>query len=264
TDGNGKIDTWLTLDSEGIVIKSEEDQLGDGKPDVTMWFKNGKPSRLEQDSHGKGCVDLRQWFTSAGKVRAEYVDNDGNCKTDSWSYFEADVLVRQGQDTNGNGRPNFLNHFNKQGEMTIQELANNGRDPDQKLMLGPGGVVTGQCSLDEKGKKLNTRAVVRNGQVTEVLYDGSGNGIADTREVYENGALARLDADTNGDGKPDVTQFFTGGKMTRQDEDLDYDGSVDRAFQGQTPLDVGANTPISGAKFGKLGCGSFHGFWWKR
>jgi hypothetical protein len=212
-----------------------------------------------------GCAAVKLWSTAPGKVRAEYADTNGDCKTDTWSYFEKDVLVRQGQDTDGNGRPNVLNHFDAKGVMTVQEVANNGRSPDQKLILGPGGVVTGQCSLDEAGKKLNTRAVVSNGQVTEVLYDSTGNGTADTRQVLENGVIVRLDADTNDDGRPDVTQYFdASGNMTRQDEDVDYDGKVDQAFQGQKPIQGAAGKPISGAKFGKLGCGSFHRFWWKR
>jgi hypothetical protein len=52
--------------------------------------------------------------------------------------------------------------------------------------------VTGQCFLDEAKKKLNTRAVVQNGAVVEVLVDTTGNGVADTREVYSGEKLLRV------------------------------------------------------------------------
>jgi hypothetical protein len=97
-----------------------------------------------------------------------------------------------------------------------------------------------------------------------VLHDTTGNGVADTREVWQGSEILRLEADTNGDRQPDVVQHFSGGQVVRQDEDLDYDGVVDQSFEGNQPMNVPAGTKLPGAKFGKLGCGSFHRFWWKR
>ena len=74
----------------------------------------------------------------------------------------------------------------------------------------------------------------------------------------------RLDADTNDDRVPDVTQTFEGGALVYQDEDTDDDGTIDQRFQGDKPVDIAAGSKMPGAKFGKLGCGSFHRFWWKR
>ena len=74
----------------------------------------------------------------------------------------------------------------------------------------------------------------------------------------------RIDADTNGDGKPDVVQTLSGGGPSRQDEDLDFDGVIDRRFEGKKLVEPAAGTRIEGDAFGKLGCGSFHRFWWKR
>ena len=48
------------------------------------------------------------------------------------------------------------------------------------------------------------------------------------------------------------------------DEDVDFDGVVDRRFRGDQPADVPAGTAIPGEPFGKLECGAFHNFWWKR
>jgi hypothetical protein len=61
-------------------------------------------------------------------------------------------------------------------------------------------------------------------------------------------------------------QYFNGDgtTATRQDEDADFDGIVDRRFDGDQLVDTPAGTKITGAGFGKLGCGSVHRFWWKR
>jgi hypothetical protein len=248
------------------VIKKEEDRSADGKPDLIAWFEKGEISRLEQDTAGNGCKDLQQWFNGNGAVRAEYRDTTGTCKTDVWSYFEKTVLVRQGLDSKGSGRPDVFNHMGSDGSVRIQEVAggDNGRNPDKKLFLDANGQVTAQCLLDENKKRLNTRAVVNGGSVTEILIDTTGDGWADTRQVLSGGQLARLDADTNNDRAPDVVQTYRNGELVYQDEDSDFDGTVDQRFQGQTPVDVAAGTQIPAPAFEKLGCGSFHRFWWKR
>ncbi|MHC4422998.1 MAG: hypothetical protein ACYS1E_20775 [Planctomycetota bacterium] len=197
-------------------------------------------------------------------MRAEYKDTAGNCKTDLWTYIADGRVVREGQDTQGNGRPDLLNHFDAAGQAVVQEVASNGRSPDKKLLLGPGGVVTAQCTLSEDGKKLSTRANVENGIVTEVLHDTTGNGVADTREVWQSNEILRLEADTNDDRRPDVVQHFSGGQVVRQDEDVDYDGVADQRFEGNQPVNLPPGTKLPGAKFDKLGCGNFHRFWWKR
>jgi hypothetical protein len=87
--------------------------------------------------------------------------------------------------------------------------------------------------------------------------------VADTREVYQDGNRVRVDADTNGDGKPDVIQTLSGPAPV-QDEDTDFDGVIDRRFQGDQLVPLSGRVEVKAAGFGKLGCGSFDPFWWKR
>jgi hypothetical protein len=150
--------------------------------------------------------------------------------------------------------------------VSVQEVASgeNGINPDKKLFLNGSGQVTAQCLLSEDKKKLNTRAIVSGGAVNEILLDTTGDLWADTRQVLSGGQVTRLDADTNGDRLPDVVQTYSGGALANQDEDTDFDGVIDQRFQGQTPVDVPPGTRVPGGEFGKLGCGSFHRFWWNR
>ena len=200
-------------------------------------------------------------------MNAEYGDTNGDCKTDVWSFFENDVLVRQGLDTNGDGKPDALQLPDAQGKRARP----GGRERRQRRQPGQAhvprrvGQVTAQCLLGEDKKKLNTRALVKGGTVTELLIDGSGKGYADTRQVLsKTGEVVRLDADTNGDHKVDVVQTFKGGALAFQDEDTNFDGVIDQRFQGTTPVSVPAGTRVSDEPFGKLDCGSFDRFWWKR
>jgi len=123
--------------------------------------------------------------------------------------------------------------------------------------------VTAQCQLDADGKKLAIRVLFSGGAPTEALIDTTGNGVADTREVYQGGNRVRVEVDTNDDRRPDVVQSLAPGGQPRQDEDTDFDGVIDRRFDGDALVDVPAGTKV-GPKFGELGCGSFHAFWWKR
>ena len=176
------------------------------------------------------------------------------------------MILRQGQDTSGNGRPNTLIHYDAAGNATAQEVASSGSEPDKKFLLGPGGVVEAQCTLSEDGKRLNTRANVdANGTVVEVLTDTTGNGVADQRIVYEGGAIVRLEVDTNENRKPNAAIYYdASGQPTHQDEDADHDGVADQRFRGQEPVDLPEGTRIPGDDFGPLGCDRFHRFWWKR
>ena len=212
-------------------------------------------------------MDLRQWFEPGGAVRTEYRDTTGDCQFDHWSFYENGGLVRQALDTRGAGSPEVLNHMNGGGHIAIQELASGARgsQPDQKLFLDEAGGVRAQCLLGEDGRKLDTRTLVRDGVVREVLQDTSGDGWADTRQVLnEAGEVVRLDADTNADRRPDVVQVYAGGALLHQDEDSDGDGRVDRRFRGDQSAEVPADARIEGDRFRTLDCGSFDGFWWKR
>ena len=75
---------------------------------------------------------------------------------------------------------------------------------------------------------------------------------------------AQIDSLLAGDRRPDVVQTFRDGALAYQDEDTDHDGVIDQRFEGSRAVAVPAGTRVQGARFGKLGCGSFHRFWWRR
>jgi len=261
TNGDGKIDTWLTLDSAGNVVQKQEDKDGDGKPDVTIKIKDGKPVHLEETKNG--CVALIQDFDAVGNVVAEQKDTNGDCKIDTWTYLENGVVVRQGQDTQGRGKPDVLTVFGADGKPQQQELISDAKHkrPDKRLFLDANGQVTGQC-VDTRGNgTFDARAIVENGAVTQVLIDTKGKGWADQREIYKDGQRVGLEADTNHDHKVDVIQTFENGQLVRQDEDTNFDGVIDRSFAGGKPAPVPADPKIQSPPFTQLDCGRISDFW---
>jgi hypothetical protein len=132
------------------------------------------------------------------------------------------------------------------------------------MFLDESGQVVAQCLLGEKKDKLDTRAIVKGGVVTEVLIDTNGDGYADERQVLSGGQIARVEVDTNNDHKVDVVQTYKGGALAYQDEDTNFDGVIDQRFQGTTPVAVPPGTRVDDDPLPRIECGSFDRFWWKR
>ena len=229
-----------------------------------MYFEEGRPVRVEQQLAGRDCIGLRQWVDADGNVLAEEKDTNVDCQYDTWNYYEAGRLVRQGRARKGKGRADLLSHFDSGGRVQIQELVTSGgRRPDKKLFLSTDGQVSKHCADADGDGSIEMELVFEGSSLREALIDSDHDGVVDQREIYEKGQRIRLDADTNGDRRPDVVQYFEGGKLSRQDEDVDFDGSVDQRFFGSNRASVAEREEVPSA-FEELGCGQFHAFWKKR
>ena len=268
TNGDGRIDTWITTDASGAVIKKDEDRSGDGKPDLSAWFEGGKLARLEQDTKGAGCVDLRQWFDAREKVSAEYTRHQRRLQDRRLELLRERRAGAPGprhERRRSARRAEPARRAGPRARAGGRRAAATARARTSACSSTRTGQVVAQCLLGEDKKKLNTRALVKGGVVVEVLIDSSGKGFADTRQVLsKTGEVVRVEADTNADRKPDVVQTYEGGALAFQDEDTNFDGAIDQRFQGTTPVAVPAGARVPDEPFGKLDCGSFDRFWWKR
>ncbi len=216
---------------------------------------------MEQDRAGRGCIDLRQWVDRSGNVHAEEKDEDGDCRHDTWNYYEAGRLVRQGRASKGAGPADLLSHFNRSGRVEIQELVTGaGPEPDKKLFLSASGKVSKHCADMDGDGILEMQLFFEGHELRKALIDSDADGVADQREIYAHGQRIRLDADTNHDRRPDVIQYFEDGNMVRQDEDTDFDGAVDQRFYGENRAAVSKLERVPD-DFSDLGCGRFHAFW---
>ena len=208
----------------------------------------------------------------------------GNCKFDTWSFFQGGQLTRLEVDTNkneivdvweyydGSGRrtlqaeargrcakPNIVFHFAEDGEsITVQEEDQNcnGR-PDRYTRFGEGGIPEFTCTL-------RTAVQYEAGLVLTSVEDTTRDGYGDQRQVFAEGIQTRFDADTNGDRIPDVWVNYANGAPETQDEDSDFDGQIDVRFDLATedvvPLNGTTAPPVLEA-FEQIRCTDFSEFW---
>jgi antitoxin component YwqK of YwqJK toxin-antitoxin module len=309
TNGDGRIDQWLELGPDGQVVEKRTDRDGDGvgellvryregepieqveyldgnrKPKRIVVLEGGKPRVVEEDTNEDGCLDRKQVYTGDGALQEDAADTDGNCRYDTWSYFEGGTITRKEIDTNQNGivdswiyyeggrkrvqaeargravKPNILFVFAEDGEQIITQEEDrnvNGR-PDRLTRFSPDGQPTYRCTIRQE-------VSFADGQPARVLDDSTGDGFADRRQIYEQGVLVRVEADTNGDRRPDVWLGYEGGAARTQDEDADYDGRIDQRFDLVTEEAVSFETPVeptSSEKFSKIRCSGFSKVWWR-
>src|SRR5690606_12105773 len=51
-NGDGRPELWVVADADGTVLERREDRDGDGQPDVTIRYRDGKPLELVQTGGG--------------------------------------------------------------------------------------------------------------------------------------------------------------------------------------------------------------------
>src|SRR5690606_21544493 len=100
-----------------------EDRDGDGQPDVTIRYRDGKPLELVQTGGG---ARIAQSYDEAGNVAEEQRDADGDGRFDTWITFANGRPARELRDSDGDGRPDVLTVFDAEGRATAQELIEDG------------------------------------------------------------------------------------------------------------------------------------------
>ena len=81
--------------------------------------------------------------------------------------------------------------------------------------------------VNEDGQ-IDTWTYYRDGRVTRVERDASGNGFRDHIAHYDDGRLLREEKDGDGDGIPDlITHYDASERVQRVEEDANGDGELD-------------------------------------
>ena len=246
----------------GTLSRTETDADGDGVVELTAYFEDDVAARIEIRSAERDCVETRQWLSSEGEVTAEEKDTDADCRYDTWNYYTAGRLKRQGRDTEGRGRAHLLYEFNADGSVRSQELVSEtkAKRPDKKAFYTKAGDVHRQCTDRDGDGDFDIDLRFEGGQATFALIDSANSGRADRREIYQAGALARVEADTNADGRPDIVQVYDGASVAVQQEDTDHDGVFDVRFEDGAAVETEAPEPAP-APIPPLECGRFSSFW---
>jgi antitoxin component YwqK of YwqJK toxin-antitoxin module len=78
TDGDRKLDLWITFDPRGRPLLEERDTNGDGKPDTFETYEQiaGKPSlkQRDEDKNGDGTIDVKSVYEN-GKLKQREISD---------------------------------------------------------------------------------------------------------------------------------------------------------------------------------------------
>jgi len=97
----------VSLYENGVLVRTEKDRNGDGKPDVIAYYRDGVIDRQEEDSDFDGRMDRKSVAGEKG-TRVQEADSDGNGTTDLWITTDAaGVVLRRDEDRSGDGKPDL-------------------------------------------------------------------------------------------------------------------------------------------------------------
>lgn len=89
----------------GKVVKELEDKNGDGKPDITTYYVNGKKHHGEGASHFDGKIDVWYLYSDKGVLRQIARDTNGDGKPDQFiTMLKGRNLMLKEYDRNFDGR----------------------------------------------------------------------------------------------------------------------------------------------------------------
>jgi hypothetical protein len=119
------------------------------------------------------------------------------------------VLERIEADFNGDGRVDFVQHFDSSGKRVERETADLDGDGVHDVTYVFENDARGQPQIvrQEFNARYDGRTTVwkeyEKGQLARRALDRRGSGRADYWEYYDKGRLVRIDKDDDGDGNPD-------------------------------------------------------------
>jgi hypothetical protein len=116
-----------TIRSEACSGRAEaEDANGDGKPDITRYYKGSAEVCRSSDFDRDGKPELITHFDGAGQVRRRESDYDGNGRPESIEVLEGGRLVSRQMDTQNHGKIDTWETFDGAGKIRKRERDTNG------------------------------------------------------------------------------------------------------------------------------------------
>jgi len=167
-------------------------------------------------------------YDERGAVIRQDQDSNGDGKMDRSIYYDSDARTeRVERDVNFDGKPDIV-VFYESGKPARQEIAskNDGRI-DTWLYLDDKGEILRKGQDTDRSGKPTLWTYYENGRPvrSEETSNSTGN---PTRQVhYQEGKINRVEEDTNGDGKFDSFSYFEQGQLVKKDLDRKHMGKVD-------------------------------------
>lgn len=121
------------LSSEGLV-RQTIDLDRDGRADIVNFFRERADGprllvRKELDLNRDGAIDIVSWFDDAGNLDREEMDSDYDGTLDWTDHYQGGLRVMSEYDTDFDGKPNVYKYYSV-GEDKVSRLERKERDSD--------------------------------------------------------------------------------------------------------------------------------------
>lgn len=251
TNGDGKIDQIIHLDSHDRIIKLDLDKDGDGVLETFQYYEAEQVVRLERDSDADGRVDSwddfkegrriqhRRRSNKTGKIDMIIVfdaeerpsevkkDTSGDGVFDSFYHYTQGQLTLLTKDTDGDSKPNILQTY-KDDKPQERRVDQNGNGHWERVTLfdEEGLVRESRHDANDDGIMDEFRTYHR-GEIQEQKKDRDQDGRFEAVTRYVKGLPAEQRKDSNGDGHHDVITRFKKGTPFYQEKDSNFDDRMD-------------------------------------
>ena len=167
---NGVIDTWTDMDGTK-PLRSRVDLNEDGKIDRWEYYDdNGKLTKVGFSRKQDGKPDAWAYAGPDGRVaRIEISSTGDEQKIDRWEYYDPALagtdpnapgaLVRAAEDTNGDGKPDKWETYERGAIKTVEFDENGDGKPDRRLTYTDGTLVLIESVPDASGNYTKRVAV---------------------------------------------------------------------------------------------------------
>ena len=158
---NGTIDTWTDMDGTK-PLRSRIDLDEDGKIDRWEYYDDkGGLLKVGFSRKQDGRADAWAFSGPGGKVqRVEISSTADETKIDRWEFYDAGVLVRAEEDTNGDGRVDKWDTYEAGAVKTSAMDENGDGRPDRRFTYADGALVLIESEPDPSGR-FTKRVVVK-------------------------------------------------------------------------------------------------------
>lgn len=138
----------------------------------------------------------------SGKLIQLTADQNGDGRTDQWTYLDGTRPIRGEADTDGDGRIDRWEYFGPQGELvTVGTSSRNDGIEDTWTLVAP---IAGEGRVDQ--------STARDRRI-------------DRHEYYVKNTLVRAELDTNGDGRVDRWDRYEGAILREAQFDTSFSGA---------------------------------------
>jgi hypothetical protein len=137
------------------------DYNGDGKQDVTYFYKNNRIDEVWSDMDFNGAIDRKDFYGWRGLILRTSVDTDFDSTFETELTYQRGNLSKQTSDFNQDGRPDVTLYFSDTGNFIKMDI------------------------FDAKTALPVKTIRYKNFKAVSALYDGNQDGIMDVEYTYD-------------------------------------------------------------------------------